>query len=173
MTLEERGRLGRTIAAILQYYFVQLINTIDLHVAANHLFGARIISDNQYDMATRETTESTKNKASRLILILIGKVEANPHMFNDVCVAFEQAGAKSIIREIKGNLGFGIFMLLNAFSLNLIIAEVYRQNPDSDVISPPAQERRGSRGTQVYSQHKNVLIIRMHECGIITNVATN
>ena len=103
-TLEERGQLGRIIAEILQLHFVQLINTIDPQKAANHLFGKRLISDNQYEMATKETAESTKNRASKLILILIGKVEATPQIFEDVCITFEQAGAKSIVNEMKGNL---------------------------------------------------------------------
>ena len=104
ITPEERRHWGRIIAAALQYYLVQLINTIDLHKAANYLFGARIISDNQYDMATKEVADSTKNRAGKLIVVLIGKLEANPHMFGDICIAFEQAGAESIVNEIKGKL---------------------------------------------------------------------
>ena len=86
----------------LQYYIVQLINTIDLHTAANHLFGARIISDNQHDIATKETIESTKSRAGKLIVVLISKLEANPHMFKDVCIALKSAGAESIVNEIRG-----------------------------------------------------------------------
>ena len=104
ITAEEKRHWGRIIAAALQYYLVQLINTIDLHTAANCLFGARIISDNQYDMATKEIAGSTKNRAGKLIVALISKLEANPHMFGDICNAFEQAGAESIVNELKGKL---------------------------------------------------------------------
>ena len=83
---------------------MQLINTIDLHKAANYLYGAWIISDNQYDMATKEVADSTKNRAGKLIVVLIGKLEANPYMFGDICIAFEQAGAELIVNEIKGKL---------------------------------------------------------------------
>ena len=99
---ERRQYRGRTIANALQCHFVQLINTIDIHTAADHLFEAKIISDDQYDMATKEAVESTKNKASKLIALLIRKLEANPHMFQDVCTAFERAGAVAIISEVKG-----------------------------------------------------------------------
>ena len=133
MTPEERRELGRIIAKALQHYLTQLINTIDLHTAANHLFGARIISDNHFDMATKETTvESAKNRAGKLIVTIISKLEANPHMFRDVCIAFEQAGAESIINEVKGKIEL---RLLSAPCLKFfIIAEVQRKS--KEIVSP-------------------------------------
>ena len=109
---ERRQRMGRTIAEALQHRFTQLIKTVDLHTAVDHLFEAQIINDDQHDMATKETVESTRNKASKLIAMLISILEANPYMFEDVCTAFEQAGAGAIINEVKGK--FDSCMLYSA-----------------------------------------------------------
>ena len=102
ITPEERREWGRIIATALQYYYVQLISTIDVQVAAHHLFGARIVTDNERDMAVITGYESSQTRAGKLIAILIKRVEANPHQFKAVCQALEQAGAESIIDEIKG-----------------------------------------------------------------------
>ena len=102
ITPEERREWGRIIATVLQYYYVQLIKTIDVQEAANHLFGARIITDNEHEMAVTAGHESSQTRAGKLIAILIKRVEANPDQFKAVCQALEQAGAESIINEIKG-----------------------------------------------------------------------
>lgn len=102
ITPEERRERGRIIATALQYYYVQLIKTIDVQEAAHCLFGVRIITDNERDMAVTTGYESSQTRAGKLIAILINKVEANPHMFKAACQALEQAGAESITDEIKG-----------------------------------------------------------------------
>ena len=102
ITLEERREWGRIIATALQYYYVQLIQTIDVQEAAHRLFGARIVTNNEHEMAVTTGHESSQTRAGKLIAILINRVEANPHQFKAVCQALEQAGAESIIDEIKG-----------------------------------------------------------------------
>ena len=101
-TPEERREWGRTIAIALQDRYVDLINTIDVQKAAHHLFGARVITDNEHETAVTTGHESTQNRASKLIALLIKKLEANPHNFKAVCTAFEQAGAESIVDDVKG-----------------------------------------------------------------------
>lgn len=102
ITPEERREWGRVIATALRYNYVQLINTIDVQAAAHHLFGAQIITDNERDMAVITGYESAQNRAGKLIALLIKRVEANPLKFKAICKAFEQAGAESIIDDVKG-----------------------------------------------------------------------
>ena len=104
LTPEERRELGRIIATALHCHYVQLINSIDVQVAAHHFFGAQIITDNERDMAVTTGHKSPQTRAGELIAILIKRVEAGPHKFKAVCTAFEKAGAGSIIDEIKGML---------------------------------------------------------------------
>ena len=78
------------------------MNTIDVQVAAPHLFGAQMVTDNERDMAITTGLESLRARAGKLIATLIKRVEVSPHKFKEVCEAFQQAGAESIIDEIKG-----------------------------------------------------------------------
>ena len=89
--------------------------------AAHHLFGARIITDNERDMAVTCTTgyESAQNRASKLIALLIKRVEANPHKFNVACTAFEQAGAESIIDEVKGTFECWMLFMISELHVKL------------------------------------------------------
>ena len=61
-----------------------------------------IISDNEREKATEHGTK--KDRAGTLIALLITKLGANPHWFEDTCEALEKAGVQSIISEIRGNL---------------------------------------------------------------------
>ena len=102
ITPEERREWGRIIATALRDNYVQLIKTIDVQEAAHCLFEAWIVTDNEHEMAVTTGYESSQTRAGKLIAILIKRVEANPHQFKAVCQALEQAGAESIIDEIKG-----------------------------------------------------------------------
>lgn len=101
LSMEERQYRGVAVADAVQQQIANLVAAIDPSEAACRLYGFGIISKSERDVATLDTT-SKEQRSRCLMKNLVKKLKENPHWFDDVCKALENAAERSVIQKLQG-----------------------------------------------------------------------